>query len=236
MKTFGVAVVLLGLLAANSAFAQNICAGAEGQSKACAPACSNQIVNDDVNGTPNAGKFNVGGGNQGDGNDGFNNVGSFNIGSSNKGNCAITSGSTGGTCDPGNNAGQIVLRFCKVLPSNPTCQPSGYLPEFSQALRDQLPAVVASCSGVVVQTPTPTTASSPPPPTATTTPAATPAATTTPIAAAAALVAQGPSAVPAAVQPNALTVSDSTADLATLLALFDEHIQQEKASGRKLKL
>jgi len=30
MKTFGVAIVLLGLMAANSAFAQEICAGAEG--------------------------------------------------------------------------------------------------------------------------------------------------------------------------------------------------------------
>ena len=37
------------------------------------------------------------------------------------------------------NAGQIVLRFCHVYPSNNRCQPSGYLPEFSAALTAQLP-------------------------------------------------------------------------------------------------
>ena len=37
------------------------------------------------------------------------------------------------------NAGKIVLRFCQIYPSDNKCQPSGYLAEYTDALKAQIP-------------------------------------------------------------------------------------------------
>ena len=37
------------------------------------------------------------------------------------------------------NAGKIVLRFCQVYPTDNKCQPSGYLAEYTDALKAQIP-------------------------------------------------------------------------------------------------